>query len=58
MESSYNKPMLIYEVHLGSWRRDAEGNYLTYKEAAHQLIDYVKNELYTYRIYATLRTSI
>ena len=35
--SFYDKPMLIYEVHLGSWRHDAEGNYLTYREAAKQL---------------------
>lgn len=47
-EASYDKPMLIYEVHLGSWRRDAEGNYLTYREAAKQLISYVKEMNYTH----------
>ena len=40
--------MLIYEVHLGSWRHDAEGNYLTYREAAKQLISYVKEMNYTH----------
>ncbi len=30
----------IYEVHLGSWRRDAENNYLNYREIAEQLIPY------------------
>jgi 1,4-alpha-glucan branching enzyme len=36
-------PMAIYEVHLGSWRRVAEeGNrFLTYRELAHQLAEYV-----------------
>jgi 1,4-alpha-glucan branching enzyme len=33
-------PMSIYEVHLGSWRRDSEGNWLTYEELARQLADY------------------
>ncbi len=47
-EASYDKPMLIYEVHLGSWRHDAEGNYLTYREAAKQLISYVKEMNYTH----------
>ena len=35
-------PLSIYEVHLGSWRRDNSGNFLDYKTAAHQLVDYVK----------------
>ncbi len=47
-ESSYERPMLTYEVHLGSWRRNAEGEYLTYREAAEQLIDYVKEMNYTH----------
>lgn len=46
--SSYDKPMLIYEVHLGSWRRNAKGEYLTYKEAAKQLVKYVKEMHYTH----------
>ncbi len=35
-------PMSIYEVHLGSWRRGPEGEFLTYRELARQLVDYVK----------------
>ncbi len=34
--------MSIYEVHIGSWKRDAEGNFLNYKDLATELIDYVK----------------
>src|SRR5262249_2412979 len=36
-------PMAVYEVHLGSWRRvPEEGNrFLTYRELAEQLADYV-----------------
>ncbi len=47
-ESSYERPMLIYEVHAGSWRRNAEGEYLSYRELATQLIDYVKDMSYTH----------
>ena len=36
----YNGPVSIYEVHLGSWRRNQEGNYLSYRELAAQLIPY------------------
>ena len=42
-------PMSIYEVHLGSWRRNPEGNaYLTYYEMADQLIPYVKEMGFTH----------
>ncbi|HEX5318852.1 MAG TPA: 1,4-alpha-glucan branching protein GlgB [Stellaceae bacterium] len=36
-------PVAIYEVHLGSWRRNlaAEGRYLDYRELAEQLVPYV-----------------
>ncbi len=38
-----DRPMSVYEVHLGSWRRAAEdgGRLLTYREIAPQLADYV-----------------
>jgi 1,4-alpha-glucan branching enzyme len=36
-----HRPMSVYEVHLGSWRRDAEGRFLKYRELAAQLADYV-----------------
>ncbi len=34
-------PMSIYEVHLGSWQRGYEGEFLNYRELARQLVDYV-----------------
>ena len=34
-------PMAIYEVHAGSWRRGADGRWLTYDELADALIPYV-----------------
>lgn len=45
---SYSRPMLTYEVHLGSWRRDAGGGLLTYREIADQLVEYVKSMNYTH----------
>lgn len=45
---SYKRPMLTYEVHLGSWRRNADGGMLTYRELAEQLVAYVSNMHYTH----------
>jgi len=36
-----HSPTSIYEVHLGSWQKDAEGNFLNYRELAHRLVAYV-----------------
>ncbi|NOZ54761.1 MAG: 1,4-alpha-glucan branching protein GlgB [Gammaproteobacteria bacterium] len=41
-------PMSIYEVHLGSWRRGPEGEFLTYQEYADQLISYVLEMGFSY----------
>ena len=46
-QSSYTHPMLIYEVHAGSWQR-AGGEYLTYRDLADKLITYVKDMGYTH----------
>ena len=35
-------PMSIYEVHLGSWQRDEQGQFLDYRTLAERLVDYVK----------------
>jgi 1,4-alpha-glucan branching enzyme len=34
-------PLSIYEVHLGSWQRGPEGEFLNYRELAKRLVDYV-----------------
>ncbi len=43
-------PLAIYEVHLGSWRRvPEEGNrWLTYREMAHSLVEYVQQMGFTH----------
>ncbi|MGX2039925.1 1,4-alpha-glucan branching protein GlgB [Methylocaldum sp. MU1018] len=39
-----HQPMSVYEVHLGSWRHGAEGEFLDYRELAEQLVAYVKEQ--------------
>ena len=48
--SGLDKPLAIYEMHLGSWRRVAEeGNRsLSYRELAPQLADYLQRMGYTH----------
>ena len=42
-------PISIYEVHLGSWRRNPENNYwLTYEQLGDELISYVKEMGFTH----------
>ena len=43
-----DKPHSVYEVHLGSWRRNSDGNFLTYIELADQLVSYVKETGFTH----------
>lgn len=43
-----DKPYSVYEVHLGSWRRNADNEFLTYLELADQLVDYVKEMNFTH----------
>ncbi|WP_152667693.1 1,4-alpha-glucan branching protein GlgB [Aneurinibacillus tyrosinisolvens] len=40
-QSWLHKPVNIYEVHLGSWKRKADGAFYTYRELADELIEYV-----------------
>jgi 1,4-alpha-glucan branching enzyme len=50
--ADYTKePMVVYEVHLGSWKKKDDGTYdgfLNYREAAVQLADYMKEMGYTH----------
>jgi 1,4-alpha-glucan branching enzyme len=43
-------PIAVYEVHLGSWRRNLaeRGRYLTYRELADQLVPYVREMGFTH----------
>ncbi|MBK9179239.1 MAG: 1,4-alpha-glucan branching protein GlgB [Acidimicrobiales bacterium] len=43
-----HRPLSIYEVHLGSWRRDAEGRSLGYREIGELLGDYVADLGFTH----------
>ena len=44
------KPMSIYEVHIGSWKKNDEpdGGFMNYREIAHELADYVTEMGYTH----------
>ena len=50
--NALDAPIAIYEVHLGSWRRNPDqGNrWLTYREMANELADYVVKMGYTHVI--------
>ena len=49
-QNPLNRPTAIYEVHLGSWRRRVEDDnrWLTYSEAADELIPYVRDMGFNY----------
>ena len=44
----YERPLNIYEVHLGSWRLKADGSFLTYRDLAYELVDYAADMGYTH----------
>jgi 1,4-alpha-glucan branching enzyme len=41
-------PMSVYELHLGSWQRGQEGEFLNYREVAQHLVEYVKQMGFTH----------
>lgn len=45
---SYHSPMLIYEMHPGSWRRGEGGKELSYREIAEPLVRYLTEMHYTH----------
>lgn len=49
--TTLDRPMSIYEVHLGSWKKDGSGNncgFRTYRDIAGELADYVNYMGYTH----------
>ena len=44
----YDKPLNIYELHFGSWKRNENGDMLTYSEMADEIIPYIVNMGYTH----------
>jgi len=48
--NAHDSPVSVYEMHLGSWKRKVEedNRYLTYKELAVELVDYLKQMNYTH----------
>jgi 1,4-alpha-glucan branching enzyme len=47
-KNGLDKPYSVYEVHLGSWKRNKDGEFLTYKEFAEDLVNYVKEMNFTH----------
>ena len=46
--SSFDRPMSIYEIHLGSWLGKKDDRYLSYEEVADKLIPYLKETGFTH----------
>jgi 1,4-alpha-glucan branching enzyme len=43
-----HSPMSVYEVHLGSWQRGPEGEFIDYRQLAESLVSYVKDMGFTH----------
>jgi len=46
--NALDAPMAVYEMHLGSWRRASDGQFLGYREIAHALAEYVQRMGFTH----------
>lgn len=42
------KPVNIYEIHFGSWKQHENGDFLSYRQMADELVPYVKEMNYTH----------
>ena len=47
-QNALNRPLNIYEVHAGSWKRHADGSAYSWDDLTAELIPYVKNMGYTH----------
>lgn len=47
-EKNYNRPMNIYEMHVGSWRREPDGSWYSYSRLCDELIAYLKDSGFTH----------
>lgn len=47
-KNGLDKPYSVYEVHLGSWKKNVDNTFLTYKDLAKDLVAYVKEMGYTH----------
>lgn len=43
-----SRPINIYELNLGSWKRNSSGKYLTYSQIADELVKYIRKMGYTH----------
>ena len=47
-KNGLDRPFSVYEVHLGSWRRTENNEFLSYRDLAGQLVDYVREMNFTH----------
>jgi 1,4-alpha-glucan branching enzyme len=45
---SFTEPVIIYELHFGSWKKHANGEFMTYIEMADELIPYILDHGFTH----------
>lgn len=47
-KTDFNSPMVIYELHMGSWMRGHNNEILSYREVAEALVKFLKDNRYTH----------
>ena len=47
-KNGLDKPYAVYEMHMGSWMRDKDNNFLTYTDLADKLVKYLKEMNFTH----------